>query len=207
MTPRTYSFGYWLRRRRKALDLTQRALAQAVSCSEDAIRKIEADERRPSRRLAERIAERLAIAPEERAAFLDAARAARAARSAGQLVVDDDPIEPSTAFETSVAPVPDSTESVPSTGHSLERLPGGLFVGRHKEVAALKAVFDEVAVGHGRLAMLAGEPGIGKTRTSNELATYAATRGALVLWGRCYEGGGAPSYWPWVQAIRAHVRD
>jgi len=58
---RTHSFGYWLRRRRKALDLTQEALAQRVSCSGFSIRKIEADERRPSRPLAERLAASLAI--------------------------------------------------------------------------------------------------------------------------------------------------
>ncbi len=54
--------------------------------------------------------------------------------------------------------------------------------------------------------MLVGEPGIGKTRTSQELAAYADHRGAQVLWGRCYEEGGAPSYWPWVQAIRSYVQ-
>jgi transcriptional regulator with XRE-family HTH domain len=63
---RTTSFGYWLKRRRKALDLTQEQLAQGVACSHFAIRKIEADERRPSRRLAERLADRLAIPPHER---------------------------------------------------------------------------------------------------------------------------------------------
>ena len=52
-----------------------------------------------------------------------------------------------------------------------------------------------------------GEPGIGKTRTALELATYAGLRQAQVLWGRCYEGEGAPPYWPWVQDIRSYVRD
>jgi TolB-like protein/DNA-binding XRE family transcriptional regulator/Tfp pilus assembly protein PilF len=75
---RSSSFGYWLRRRRKALDLTQEALAGAVACSRYTIRKIEADERRPSRRLAERLAERLAIPGEDRAAFVAAARALHA---------------------------------------------------------------------------------------------------------------------------------
>jgi class 3 adenylate cyclase/transcriptional regulator with XRE-family HTH domain/tetratricopeptide (TPR) repeat protein len=69
------SFGYWLRRRRKALDLTQGELAQQVGCSEITIRKIEADERRPSRQIAERLTGVLGIAEEERAAFLKAARA------------------------------------------------------------------------------------------------------------------------------------
>src|SRR4030065_581766 len=75
---RTHSFGYWLRRRRKALDLTQEALAQRVCCSGFIIRKIEADERRPSRRLAERLAASLAVPEEERRDFLDAARALHA---------------------------------------------------------------------------------------------------------------------------------
>ena len=79
MQDRTDSFGYWLRRRRKALDLTQEALAERVSCSGFSIRKIEADERRPSRHLAERLATALAIPAAERRDFLDAARAVRAA--------------------------------------------------------------------------------------------------------------------------------
>src|SRR5688500_20224207 len=91
MAERTSSFGYWLRRRRRALDLTQEELAQSVACSRFAIRKIEADERRPSRRLAERLAEKLSIPPQEREAFLDAARSIRAAE---RLPVDDLPLTP-----------------------------------------------------------------------------------------------------------------
>jgi hypothetical protein len=55
--------------------------------------------------------------------------------------------------------------------------------------------------------MLAGEPGIGKSRLAEELAEHARGRGAKVLTGRCWEAGGAPVYWPWVQALRAHVRE
>ena len=55
--------------------------------------------------------------------------------------------------------------------------------------------------------LIAGEPGIGKTRTAEELATYAQVRGAKVHWGRCHEGEGAPAYWPWVQVIRSYVRE
>ena len=54
--------------------------------------------------------------------------------------------------------------------------------------------------------MLVGEPGIGKTRTAQELTSYAQGRGAQVYWGRCYEESGAPPYWPWVQAIREYVQ-
>jgi tetratricopeptide (TPR) repeat protein len=53
--------------------------------------------------------------------------------------------------------------------------------------------------------LLAGQPGIGKTRLAAEIGHDAARRGAAVLWGRCWEGGGAPAYWPWVQIVRAHA--
>ena len=56
------------------------------------------------------------------------------------------------------------------------------------------------------MVMLAREPGIGKTRIAQELAGLAEQRGARVLWGWCYEQGGAPSYWPWVQPIRYYVQ-
>src|SRR5262245_14733532 len=69
------SFGYWVRRQRKALDLTQAELARRVGCAEGTIRMIEADARRPSRQIAERLADHLAISPDDRAAFIRAARA------------------------------------------------------------------------------------------------------------------------------------
>lgn len=69
------SFGAWIQRRRKALDLTQAELAEQVGCALGTIRKIETDERRPSKQIAARLAEQLQLAPEERALFLKAARA------------------------------------------------------------------------------------------------------------------------------------
>ena len=71
----------------------------------------------------------------------------------------------------------------------------------------LRAGLEDSLSGRGRLMMLVGEPGIGKTRTSEEFATYARLRNVQVLWGRCYEGEGAPAYWPWVQIIRSYVHD
>ena len=89
----------------------------------------------------------------------------------------------------------------------LDSLAGGVFVGRQREMGELKACLEEALSGRGRLVTLVGEPGIGKTRTAQELATYAGLRGAQVLWGRCYEDQGVPPYWPWVQAIRSYVRE
>ena len=70
----TFSFGNWIRQRRRALDLTQDELANRVGCSLSAIRKIEADERRPSRQVAELLADTLQIPGADRATFLKVAR-------------------------------------------------------------------------------------------------------------------------------------
>ena len=66
------TFGEWVRKRRKALDLTQEMLAARVGCSLSTIRKIEKDERRPSRQIAELLTDHLDVLPEERTLFLKA---------------------------------------------------------------------------------------------------------------------------------------
>jgi len=86
------------------------------------------------------------------------------------------------------------------------QLASSTFVGRDREMGELNAALEASLAGQGRLVMLVGEPGIGKTRTAQELASRAERRGAQVLWGRCIEEEGAPPYWPWVQAIRSYVQ-
>jgi predicted ATPase len=80
------------------------------------------------------------------------------------------------------------------------------FVGRTAELAVLTADLDAAVGGRGGVVLLAGEPGIGKTRLAEELAARATARGVVVLWGRCWEGEGAPAFWPWVQVVRAYVQ-
>jgi eukaryotic-like serine/threonine-protein kinase len=77
------------------------------------------------------------------------------------------------------------------------------FVGRERELAELRAGLADVRAGHGRLFLLSGEPGIGKTRLADEFARLAVAQATRVAWGRCWEGDGAPAYWPWIQVIRA----
>ena len=89
----------------------------------------------------------------------------------------------------------------------MEGLAGGVFVGRDREMERLRGGLEDALAGRGRLLMLVGEPGIGKTRTAQELDTYARLRGARVLVGRSYEGEGAPAYWPWLQMARAYIQD
>jgi predicted ATPase len=76
-------------------------------------------------------------------------------------------------------------------------------VGRKSECAELRNALDDAANGRGRLLLISGEPGIGKTRLADEFSSVASACHAQVLWGRCWEGAGAPAYWPWIQAIKS----
>jgi predicted ATPase len=105
------------------------------------------------------------------------------------------------------APAEAEGETDEGEENPLGRLARGVFVGRERELDHLRDGLEEALAGGGRLLLVVGEPGIGKTRTAEELATYARVRGAKVHWGRCHEGEGAPAYWPWAQAIRSYVRD
>ena len=83
---------------------------------------------------------------------------------------------------------------------------GPPMIGRREECAILLRLLGEASTGRGRIVMLAGEAGIGKTRLARELAEYAHRQGAAVLWGSCFEGEWQPPYGPWVEALRGYVR-
>jgi tetratricopeptide (TPR) repeat protein len=86
--------------------------------------------------------------------------------------------------------------------------PGELpLLGRARELADLRAALEESTAGRGGLVLLAGEPGIGKTRLASALADHAGAEGHRVAWARGWDGGGAPAFWPWVQVVRAVAAD
>jgi DNA-binding CsgD family transcriptional regulator len=97
-------------------------------------------------------------------------------------------------------PVVEAPDAVGPAG--LDR---SVFIGREPELAALRAALEKAVAGQGRVLALAGEPGIGKTRTAQVLAADAAARGVAVYWGRCHEEPGSPPYWPWLQVIRTYI--
>src|SRR6266511_1316855 len=142
------SFGRWLHRRRRSLDLTQDDLARQVGCSVVTIRKLEADERRPSRQIAERLVDCLKIAADERAAIITLARA--------EPYLDPAPME---------APEP----PLPAPQWPSTNLPASLtrLIGRKQDVAAVR---NALMRGEARLLTLIGPPGIGKTRLSIAVA-------------------------------------
>ena len=185
MDDQNSSFGYWLRRRRKALDLTQAALALRVSCSAAAIKKIEAEERRPSRALAARLADHLALPAHERVAFLDAARSQQT--EAG-LRIDTSPLAEPPAMPTGEATAPADNQQSP-------------FVGRDKEYGQLLGLLARLTAGNGQLVLIAGEAGIGKSRLMHEMASHARQQGLPVLATHCYEIERAIAYQPVIDLV------
>ena len=79
------------------------------------------------------------------------------------------------------------------------------FVGRERELAELVSALTDAQNGSGQIVMIAGEPGIGKTRLTEELADIAQSKEFEVHWGRSYEDTGAPPYWPWTQIFRSYA--
>ena len=93
-----------------------------------------------------------------------------------------------------------------SVTRSLQATADGL-VGRDDQLAALDGVLAGARDGRGRVVLVAGEPGIGKTRLAEEAARRGAAAGMGVAWGRCHEGDGAPALWPWAQVVRQLAAD
>jgi predicted ATPase/transcriptional regulator with XRE-family HTH domain len=149
--PVTTSFGAWLKRRRRALDLTQEELAGKVGCSVEMVYKIEADERRPSKQIAQRLASALEFAPGEHEDFIRFARTGIRAASLAE------------AEFAAANPLERASSSAPPT------LPAPLtsLVGRAEESAAIVALLKGP---HVRLLTLSGPPGVGKTRLALHVA-------------------------------------
>ncbi len=89
----------------------------------------------------------------------------------------------------------------------LEKLARGRMVGRRDELDTLHHLWKSSLSGQAHLALISGEPGIGKTRLANEILVYARLKGAVVLHGGCYEYEAATPYLPFVEAIREWVHE
>ena len=79
-------------------------------------------------------------------------------------------------------------------------------VGRDGEIAAAERAIADTFAGRGRLILLSGAPGIGKTRLAFEIGRCAELRGSVVAWGRCVDGAVSPEYWPWHEVWKALQR-
>src|SRR6185503_418335 len=89
--------------------------------------------------------------------------------------------------------------------HATSRGGGAPLVDRRRELGELRGALEEARAGRGRLCLIAGEPGIGKTRLAEAVGSLAWDQGLVPLWGRAWESAGAPVYWPWVQVLRGLI--
>ena len=143
-----HAFGYWLKLKRKALDLTREQLAERVGYSAATLRKIEDEERRPSVEIAERFAEIFNIPKDERESFLHFARGH--SKTAPTEITEGAPWHTSSKVQR---------WNIPATTTSL--------VGRQNEIAQVREYLSQDEI---RLVTLMGPPGIGKTRLGIESA-------------------------------------
>lgn len=146
------TFGDWVKQRRKALGLTQAALAQRVACSKVMITKIEANARRPSRSIAELLAQQLKIAPVDYTAFM-------------HLACPD--LSPELLNLPSPTLTPQLAQSPAKPRRPLLPIPPTPLIGREAEVAQLSQLLRQETI---RLVTLIGPGGTGKTRLGLEIA-------------------------------------
>ncbi len=174
------SFDDWVRQQRKAMDMTQAELAARVGCATVTIKKIEQATRRPSRQMAELLADALAIPESEREIFLRLARHQYVAPGAISSAADE---APRAAGDELLAAVDEDARS-------------DNFVEREEEMARLEAHLIGALNGSGRIVSISGEAGYGKTTLMIEFARYALDRypNLIVAGGNCEAlvGAGTP---------------
>jgi predicted ATPase/transcriptional regulator with XRE-family HTH domain len=168
-----YSFGAWVQRRRKALDLTQKDLAGRVGLSPVTLTKIERDERRPSRQAAELLAAALLIPADYQEKFVWAARGERSVRYLPDPM--SFPVFPERGVDGNreSGTLPQAAAAVPGVdpapGAKIEAIPVPLtaLVGRFNEIEQISLLLGEPDC---RLLTLTGPGGVGKSRLALEAA-------------------------------------
>jgi len=179
-TMQSSAFGLLLKRHRRAAGMTQEELAEQAGLSVRAISDLERGLRQPRRDTLQLLLDTLGLQADERGRLEAAARA-----------------HPSTAEGTG------SRDTPRAEGSFLGALPPGPLVSRQHEVRRILTAVDAVVGGNGRLVMLTGEPGIGKTRLAQEVALEAGRRGFLVASGRCYEPEQDVPFYPFLEVLAA----
>ena len=149
--PAEGTFGDWLRQRRRALDLTREELAGKIGCSIVMLRKLESEERRPSKQMVQRLAEVLNVAASDREAFQRFARG--------------DPFAQEIAFGGTSAPAPPTRPAVGSIPRHNLPLQLTRFIGREQDISRLRT-----RLAAARLVTLTGAGGTGKTRLALQVA-------------------------------------
>jgi transcriptional regulator with XRE-family HTH domain len=148
----SFSFGHWLKVRRVALRLTQAELAKRIGYSTVTVRKLESDDLRPSRQIAQRLAAQLELAPEDKLDFIRFAQGASAVKKLSPFISYSGRQPSSKIAHLSSTQLP-----IPLTP----------LIGREEDVMTVERLLLRTNV---RLVSLTGAGGIGKTRLGLELA-------------------------------------
>src|SRR5215208_539022 len=171
------AFGDLLRRHRVLGGMSPVELAERARLSARTISDLERGVKRtPRRDTVQLLVEALELSGETRKAFVTAAREPAARRG--------------------TRPAPHGP-----TGGFLGAVPEGSLIGREAELLAIQAHIRAVVEGSGRLLAVAGEPGVGKTRISQEAMLACLDRGFVVATGRCYEPHQSVPYYPFLEAL------
>ena len=196
------TFATLLRRSRLAAGLTQEELAERARLSVRGITDLERGARRaPHKETVHLLADALGLTPDDRAAFERAVRLRDLHPSETPSTREAMPALPGTDQDV-VFGEPAASVSL-AHGGFLGALPAGPLVGRQAELQRVLAALTAVAGGQGRLVLLAGEPGVGKTRLAQEVMLRARERGFHVLVGRCYEQHAALPFFVFTEALAA----
>lgn len=175
-----HSFGTLLRQNRRALGLTQEGLAERAGLSVREISNLERGARHaPRKDTVELLSGALDLDDHARAAF--AAAAGRVGKS--------------------VEPLPTGAAEPLVIGGLLGTIPTTRLVARDAEMARVREVIQQVLDGAGRLMLLTGEPGSGRTRLAQEAALTLRGAGALVVTGSCYEAYQSVPYSPFLDVL------
>jgi tetratricopeptide (TPR) repeat protein/transcriptional regulator with XRE-family HTH domain len=195
------SFGTLLRRHRRDAGLTQEELAERAGLSVRGISDLERDvKQRPHRDTVDLLAAALHLDSEQRDVFERAARGGSLSRGAGAEEAEGERISPLPHHGRGVGG--EGLQALPIGGF-LGSLPAEPLVARRIELERTIALVDVVREGRGRLALLAGEPGAGKTRLAQEVTLAARDRGFVIAAGRCYEAEQTAPFYVMREALAA----
>ena len=126
-------------------------------------------------------------------------------RDARTTLVEELGLEPGPELKKLERAIPTHDPALEPPGEPQAPRAAGVFVGRGAELRTVLGALADARDGRGGVLLLSGEPGIGKTRLADEVVAHARDQG-ITPPRTCWEDGGAPAYWPWVELLRACMR-
>ena len=118
--------------------------------------------------------------------------------SAPDILTTSDPFPADSAAKETESPLEAMLEHMMGS----KQQPPTMMVGREAEKQSLSDAYQEAQQGSGNIALIRGEPGIGKSCLASTFAEELKSESTLVVYGQCHETLGSPPFWPWLQILR-----